>query len=230
MIVDTPSSPSITSKEHAGFATNARKLLKLVFGSYGVIISSLSIMALAVLNGDAFSKFTGDFLINVDDLLSMFGDAFAYPVAMLLSGIILLGPVHDYALDNNIDILLCILIVFLFTGFILGRMFKHPAWALVSGFVVMLSFVITFVTVVNAIDYIANSMLAVPFSISSILYGSIEGIFGTDIVSIFTFSIVENGFMLGLFSAFWGSFFMPSKRDGMRPIVASCGDGKICKI
>ena len=207
---------------------HARRLVKLVFGSQSIMFIAVGLMTLAVLNGDIMRYFTNGALINFNELLLHFMPEFAYPIAMIVSGIIIIGPAHYYAAHGMIEMIIIILIVFIFTGFFLGHMFKHPLWAFASGFIVMISFIFSILGIVSIIDYIATQ--TVGMSISSFIYGMMAGIFESPIESLFIYTILENGAVLGICGAMWGSVFMQGNKSDSVSISMECADNGICEI
>lgn len=222
---------SISSKKTGSkinHGAQVRKILKLLFGSQSVMMAGIGLMALAVLNGDAFSSFTGGLVVNLNEFLTDFLPSFAYPVSLILAGLMLMAPVHYYVSYNITDVLIMIIIVYFFIGLLLGRMFRHPLWAFLGGIIVMASFMITISSLISIMDYIAQEMFSV--GISNVIYGFFEGMFATDITVLFTLSVIENGVLIGIFGAFWGVILMPkNKRDGFFPF-SKCGEGDICKV
>jgi hypothetical protein len=186
-------------------------------------------MALSVLNGNAFESFTSGLFIDMGELLKESG-AFAYPLAMLIAGVIFLGPMHYYAMQNALDVIIILLIVYLFSGFILGRMFKHPLWAFIAGIVVMVSFCIMLTSIIGIIDYIGGNIAALPMSIGNLIYSIIDGVFGMDITTLAMMTSLENGSILGLFGAMWGAVIMPSKNKDFSTGNVLCDDDEFCKI
>ena len=204
-------------------------LLKLLFGSYGIITAALSLMALSVLNGNAFESFTSGLFVDMGELLKASGD-FAYPISMLIAGVIFLGPMHYYAMQNALDVIIILLIVYLFSGFILGRMFKHPLWAFIAGIVVMVSFCIMLTSIIGIIDYVAGNVVSLPMSISGLIYAIIDGVFDMDIMTLAMMTSIENGSILGVFGALWGAVVMPSKNKDFSAGNIMCDDDAFCKV
>lgn len=214
----------------SSIASNARKLVKLVFGSYTIILIALNLLALAVSNGDLFADFTGGLVINLDEFLSeTVGGMVSYLSSLVISAFIFVGPLHYYAVMDRVSIIIVLLITYCLTSLALGRMFKHPAWGFVSGFAVMASFVITISLLVNALDYIAGSF-GLPVSLSTFIYPVFEGMFGMDVETLFMYSILENGAFMGAFAMFWGAAFSPEKKNDMVDIGFDCDRGDICKV
>jgi len=206
----------------------ARKLLKLVFGSQSIMFIAIGVMTLAVLNGDAMRYFTSGAILDLNDFLNMVMPGFSYPIAMIVSGMVIIGPIHYYVEYGMIEMIIILIIVFLITGFFLGRMFKHPIWAFASGFIVMGSFVISILGLVSIVDYLGNEMIGM--SISGFIYSIFEGIFSMPMESVFLYSALENGALLGFCGAIWGSVFMPGKKNDGVSISMDCIDGGLCKI
>jgi hypothetical protein len=206
----------------------ARMMLKLLFGSQSIMFIAITIMSFAVLNGDAMQYFTNGAIINFNDFLTAIIPSFAYVASLLIATTILVGPIHYYLEFNMTEMIIILIIVFLFTSFFLGRMFKHPLWAFASGFIVMTSFVAIISIGISFIDTFATQMTG--FSIKGLIFGLIEGVFGEQIPNLFFYTIFENGAVLGVFAAFWGSIFMPRERSGMTGVAVTCNDGDLCKI
>ena len=207
---------------------HVRKLLKLVFGSQSIMIIAIGLMTMAVLNGDVMRYFTNGAIINFNDLLASILPGFSYPLAMVVSAMILIGPLQYYVLNNMIEMIIVIVIVFLFTGFFLGRMFKHPLWAFISGFIVMASFIFSVLGIVSLIDYFATQ--AIGISVRDLIFGIMEGIFDAPIESLFIYTVLENGGLLGLCGAMWGSMFMPGRKNEDMVLSLECSDDGICKV
>jgi hypothetical protein len=192
---------------------------------------AIALLAFAILYGDAFSAFLGGSVVNVGSFLLDVTGYLAYPIAMLLASLVLIGPFHYYADYNLIDVIIIMLFVFFILGFALSRMFKHPGWAFIAGFVVMGSFNFTVYTTLNSIDYFLDSLIALPFDLRGIVFGFLQGAFNVDSTeSLFFLSSMENGAVLGLFSFFWSVLLLPSKKKVAFDPSKNCDIGEICKL
>lgn len=205
-----------------------RKIIKLLFGSQSIMFIAIGVMTLAVLNGDAMRYFTSGLIVDFNDLLLYIMPEFAYPVAMVISAMIIVGPAHYYAQYEMTELIIILIIVFLITGFFLGRMFRHPAWAFASGFIVMASFVFSFLAIVSVLDYISAQMIGI--SIKDFVFNIMAGIFDSPVESLFIYTVLENGAILGVCGALWGAMFMSGKKNDGISISMNCDDGALCKI
>jgi hypothetical protein len=206
----------------------ARKLLKLLFGSQSIMFIAIGVMSLAVLNGDAMRYFTSDLILGFNDLLLDIMPEFAYPVSMVIGAMIIIGPAHYYAKYDMVELIIILFIVFFITGMFLGRMFKHPLWAFASGFIVMASFVFSLLGIIAIIDYL--SVQTIGISIQDFVFSMMEGVFEDQMETLFIYTVLENGAILGLCGALWGAIFMPGKKGDGLSISMDCVDGGICKI
>lgn len=226
----TDPADSLEPSGNGSTARNAKKLVKLIFGSYSIILIALNLLSLAVSNGDLFADFTGGVVINLNDFVAdNFGGLASYLSSLIASAIIFMGPIHYYAEFNRVNIIVVLIITYCLTGLALGRMFKHPAWGFMSGFAVMGSFTLTLTLLVSALDYVSASS-GIPLSVSSFIYPVFEGIFGMSMDSLYFYSIIENGAFLGIFSMFWAVVFSPRKKLDGFDIGIECDQGGICKI
>ena len=192
---------------------------------------ALNLLSLAVVNGDLLSDFTGGFIINFGEFSTeQFGGFLSYLSSMLVSAIVFTGPLHYYVEWNRMSIIIILIITFFFTGFVLGKMFKHPLWALASGFAVMGSFMITLNVIMYTLDYVATSSMELPFNISEMMYSAIKGTFDMDLDVLYTYTILENGSFLGISSMFWAVILSPSKKSNTMNISMFCDDGDFCKV
>jgi hypothetical protein len=147
---------------------------------------------------------------------------------MIIGGVMLLGPLHVYVMENSVDLIIVILITFFITAFLLGHMFKHPLWAFLGGFAVMTSFVISVTSLIGIVGYVTDELIG--FNISSILYMLIEGIFDIPSTEMFLYTILENGAILGLFGILWCLILSPRHKNDETTVYVKCGDESVCKV
>ena len=231
LIITDPDDSFATGKSGGNTIKNVKKIVKLIFGSYAIIFIALSAMSLAVLNGDLLDDFTGGFIINFGDFATdTMGDFLSYLASLLVSAVVFMGPLHYYAEWNRVSIIIILLITYCLTGLALGKMFKHPGWAFLSGFAVMGSFMITLTILVTGIDYFAAGSLGLTFPLSNMVYSFLEGLFGMNLQTLAFYSIVENGAFLGVFSMLGGVIFSPKKKANGFDVGLDCSEGNICKI
>ncbi len=207
---------------------NLKKLVGFFFRSQLIIYASLGLMTVAILLGDAFAYYTDNAITELGTVLMDYAGELSIPVALILSAVIFTGPLHYYADFNNIEMLLIFLFIFFIVGIAIGHSFKNPLWSFLGGIVIMTSYCIFFTSTIGLINGITGQML--PMSIYDIVYSLMEGLYDMEYGLLLVTTSIENGAVLGLFSAFWGVVFMNGKQKTEYNAKIVCGDDGFCEM
>lgn len=220
------------TEKKTSMARNGRLIVKFLFGSTSMILIALSILSMAIINGDALSRFAGGALYNFNGfLINILGQQFAFLAAYLVSAIMLMGPLHYYAEYNLTDMLVIMMLTFFILGVFIARMFKNPIWSFFGGMATMIGFDIMVYAGINVISYTVSSMLNVQYPIDSLIEGLVTGAYNTDSFEmLLVISAVENGAFLGLCSFFWSAAIYGNKGKKGLDTAISCNGGGICEI
>lgn len=229
-----------------------RVFLRAIGQSTAIVAILVGFTAYAISEANLLDRFTNNLLSQSS---AIFDYIDVYPldvlIPMLLAGVVILAP-FDYILGFNLqnvvmgnfhgsttnyDYVIMMLLIYFVAGLFVGLRMRHtrnPFGGFILGFVAIAVLNLTVFIAIQfgslIVGYYYPTFEGGVETVTGIINALLSGIYGESAAVFLLKGILLNGFILGVFGAFFTALMMAPAQDPMSTVIMCPDDMPICTV